>query len=161
MKAPVKSTSFIVAILLVTGCATNGIGTGSTRNNDLQATFMWASKSDRTGTLEASLSNGETYIGEYFQITAETRVDELGPLWGGWRSGWRGSGGWRDWDAAPTPTFVTHYSGRVVANLAGPNGRHMRCRFRLIRPSSGMSGGGQGQCQTPDNKTIDASFPHK
>lgn len=158
MKAVFKCTSLVLAALLAGGCATNGTGTGSTRNNDLQATFTWASKSDRTGTLDASLSNGETYIGQYFQITAETRVDELGPLWGGWNTGWRGRGGWGYWDAEPTPTFVTHYSGRVVANLAGPGGKHMRCRFRLIRPSSGMSGGGQGECQTPDTKTIDASF---
>ena len=161
MKAPYQHASFILAVaLLASGCATNGTGTGSTRNNDLQATFTWASKSDRTGTLDASLSNGETYIGQYFQITAETRVDELGPLWGGWNTGWRGRG-WHYWDAEPTPTFVTHYSGRVVANLTGPGGQHMRCRFRLIRPSSGMSGGGEGQCQRAGGKTIDASFPRR
>lgn len=159
MKALYRHTGFILALaLLASGCATNGVGTGSTRANDLQATFMWASKSDRTGTLDAMLSNGETYIGQYFQITSETRVDELGPLWGGWHTGWRGRG-WGYWDAEPTPAFVTHYSGRVVANLTGPSGQHMRCRFRLIRPSSGMSGGGEGQCQTSGDKTIDATFP--
>ena len=37
---------------------------------------------------------------------------------------------------------MTTYTGRVVANLEGPNGTHMRCRFDLMRPSSGMAGGG-------------------
>jgi putative hemolysin len=28
-----------------------------------------------------------------------------------------------------------------------------------VQPSSGMAGGGQGDCQLPDGKTIEASFP--
>jgi hypothetical protein len=54
---------------------------------------------------------------------------------------------------------VTHYSGKVVANLAASDGKHMRCTFRLVHPDGGMSGGGTGQCQMPDGKTIDANFP--
>ena len=43
---------------------------------------------------------------------------------------------------------ITHYSGQVLANLQGPGG-FMRCDFRLMSPSSGMAGGGVGQCQLP------------
>jgi len=136
-------------------CVSSGVGSGSTRDNAVHATFMWKSDSDRTGVLTATLSNGETYSGQYFQITSETRVDQLGPLWDGWHRGWRGQ---RYWDAYPTSAFVTHYSGRVVANLLGPAGQHMRCHFQLVRPASGMSGGGQGQCQIPSDKTIEATF---
>ena len=145
----------LVAALVAAGCVTSGTGSGSSRANDVQATFMWKSSDDRTGTLTASLSTGETFTGQYFQITSETRIDQLGPLWDGWRMGWRGQ---RYWAARPSPAFVTHYSGRVVANLQGPAGQHMRCQFQLIRPASGMAGGGEGQCQIPGGKTIDATF---
>jgi hypothetical protein len=47
----------------------------------------------------------------------------------------------------------------VVANLGAPGGEHMRCKFQLAHPSEGMAGGGRGQCQMPDGKTIDANFP--
>jgi hypothetical protein len=53
---------------------------------------------------------------------------------------------------------VTHYSGQVLANLQGPGG-FMRCDFRLMRPSYGMTGGGMGQCQLPTGTIIQAQFP--
>ncbi|MEA3003178.1 MAG: hypothetical protein QOH81_1966 [Sphingomonadales bacterium] len=53
---------------------------------------------------------------------------------------------------------MTHYTGRVPANLEGPGGR-MRCRFTLMRPSVGMAGGGQRRCQLPNGTIIDADFP--
>ena len=31
-----------------------------------------------------------------------------------------------------------YYNGRVLANLNGADGEHMRCRFQLVRPQSGM-----------------------
>jgi hypothetical protein len=74
-------------------------------------------------------------------------------------SGRIGVSGWDYWGAYPSPDFVTHYSGRVVAHLAAPNGTHIRCQFRLMHPADGMNGGGIGQCQLPDGTTIDANFP--
>jgi hypothetical protein len=59
----------------------------------------------------------------------------------------------------PSPDFITHYSGRVVANLAEPSGAHMQCQFQLVHPSDGMNGGGLGQCQLTGGTTIDANFP--
>ena len=145
-----------LAVLALSACATTGIGSGHSRNNAVTAAFQWRSTDDRTGTLTANLSNGETFSGRFFQITSESRVDDLAPLWGGWHPGWRG---WSYWDRVPDDAFVTHYSGQVVANLDGPNAEHMRCRFTLIRPESGMGGGGEGRCQLPSGKNIDATFP--
>ena len=160
------------ALLGITACASaSGVGEASTPNGSLRATLAWTSTGGRAGTMTAQLSNGESYSGQYFQITRETQVDELGPLWDGWGPGpgyggpgfgfgfgrrghW--GGGWGYW--GPRTDFVTSYSGRVVANLQGPNGTHMRCRFDLRHPSSGMSGGGQGGCQLPGGETIDAMF---
>jgi hypothetical protein len=121
----------------------------------------WKSSDGVSGTMSATMSGGQTYSGQYFQITKDTTVDSIGPLWvGGW-GGWGGRGGWGwgYWGADPSPDFVTHYSGRVVANLAQPSGAHMRCQFRLADPEEGMNGGGIGQCQLPNGTTIDANFP--
>jgi hypothetical protein len=46
----------------------------------------------------------------------------------------------------------------MVANLASPGATHMRCKFQLVHPSDGLAGGGSGQCQLPDGKTIDATL---
>jgi hypothetical protein len=40
------------------------------------------------------------------------------------------------------------YTGRVGANLADPEGNHLRYKFRLEHPSNGMAGGGLGNCQS-------------
>jgi hypothetical protein len=145
-----------LALVALTACTTMGIGTGSTRNNDVTAAFAWKSTDDHTGSLTANLNNGETFTGKFFQITSESRVEEMGPLWGGWHRGW---GGWAYWDRMPSDAFVTHYSGKVVANLDGPNAEHMRCRFTLITPTAGLAGGGEGRCQLPSGKNINATFP--
>lgn len=159
----------LVAVCLVAGCTTTGTGVGDSDKSGLTATFSWKAQGSRSGDMTAQLSNGQTYTGTFFQITQETRVDDLGPLWAGWgpigpyrggwrRGGWGWGGGWGYW--GPSQDFVTHYSGKVLANLVGPDGR-MRCRFTLIRPSSGMSGGGEGQCQVPGGGSLNATFaPH-
>ena len=68
----------------ITACTTMGTGIGSARNSDLHANFAWKSTDDRTGTLTATLSNGETFSGPFFQVTHDTRVETLAPLWYGW-----------------------------------------------------------------------------
>jgi len=105
--------------------------------------------------MTATMAGGQTYSRQYFQITKDTTVDSIGPLW---YPGWGGRGGWGYWDAEPSPDFITRYTGRVVANLAAPNGAHMRCQSQLVHPSDGMNGGGTGQCPLPDGSTIDANF---
>ena len=146
----------LVLAALVAGCATMGTGFGSTASGQNPVNFTWKSSDDVSGTMNATLSDGKTFTGQYFQITTDTTVDNLGPLWAGWGPGWR-RGGWGYWGAGPE--FVKHYTGKVVANLGTPNGTYMRCTFRLVHPSSGMAGGGRGNCQIPDTGEIDANFP--
>jgi hypothetical protein len=142
---------------LAAGCATTGTGSGSTPSGADPVTFSWNSPDSITGTINATLAGDRTYSGQFFQITKQTRVETLEPLWVGWHGGFGRVGAWRDWDAGPS--FITHYSGRVVANLSAADGEHMRCKFQLAHPREGMAGGGRGQCQMPDGKTIDATFP--
>jgi hypothetical protein len=149
-----------LAALCVGACATMGTGVGETRGGGQGVNFSWKAQDAVKGQMTATLANGETLSGPMFQITSDTRVDDVTPMVAGWHrrwGGWGGFGGWGSWDAGPD--FITHYSGRVVANLAGANGDRMRCNFRLVRPASGMSGGGQGKCQLTGGKTIDATFP--
>jgi hypothetical protein len=131
-----------------------GTGTGETRGGGPDVRFDWKAEDAVKGNMTATFTDGAVYTGQLFQITSDTRLDDVMPLWAGWGRPW---GGWAYWNAGPE--FVTHYSGRVVANLSDANGDHMRCNFRLVRPSFGMSGGGQGKCQLSDGHTIDATFP--
>lgn len=147
----------VLLIFGTVGCTTTGAGYGSVRGADQGGvTFDWKSSDDVSGQLTATFADGRTFSGTYFQITSDMRTDRLAPLWDGWNPAWRG---WRHWYAEPVPEFAKFYSGRVLANLRTAEGEHMRCRFRLVHPASGMSGGGQGTCQLADGKTIDATFP--
>jgi hypothetical protein len=141
---------------LAAGCTTTGTGFGSTASGADPVTVGWSSSDAVSGSMTATLADGKGYSGQFFQITSNTTVDNLAPLWVGWGPVW-GLGGWSDWNAGPQ--FVTHYSGRVVANLSSPDGTHLRCRFQLVHPSDGMAGGGRGECQLPDGQKIDAQFP--
>ncbi len=150
------------------GCTTSGIGTGQSTTGNVGATFNWTETEGTHGTMLAQLTNGEIFQGQFFQITAESRVMDYGPLWNGWGPGWGwgggwgghmwgwGWGGWGPW--GPNDATITHYSGQVLANLRGPGG-FMRCDFRLMHPSYGMAGGGAGQCQLPTGMIIYAQFP--
>jgi hypothetical protein len=141
----------------VVGCTTMGAGYGTIKGMPTSAVnFDWKSKGEVTGSMTATFADGRSFSGDYFQITRETQIDRLGPLWAGYSPRWHG---WNGWYADPGPDFVTHYSGRVLANLTGDDGEHMRCRFQLVRPRSGMKGGGEGSCQLYDGQTIDATFP--
>ena len=153
-KIPLYLMALMLFGLAVSGCVTKGMGEGSTLGGAVHALFTWKATGPARGEMTAVLNTGQTYAGPFFQITQESRIDTLGPLWIGWHRRWRG---WEIWE--PNTEFVTHYSGRVLANLAGPDGTHMRCDFQLMRPTSGMAGGGVGRCQLPDGTTIDADFP--
>jgi len=160
----------LLALLPVSGCTTMGTGYGTTAAGTNPVHFSWTSSDAVSGTMSATLADGSVYTGSYFQITDTTTTDTLGPLWEGWGpgggygwgpggyydSGYEDWGDWANWDAGPQ--FITHYTGRVVANLADPQGKHIRCKFHLAHPSSGMAGGGFGDCQLPQGKTIEASF---
>jgi hypothetical protein len=163
----IRAAAASLAVIAVAGCTTTGIGTGQSQNGSLGATFSWTETGGTQGTMIAHLSNGQVYQGPMFQITQETRVD-YGPLWSGWGPGfgwhrpWNGWGyGWGGWGPwGPGPDTITQYSGQVLANLQGPGG-FMRCHFTLMSPSSGMAGGGVGQCQLPTGTIINAQFPRR
>lgn len=148
------------------GCTTMGIGTGQSTTQNITATFTWTETGVTEGTMVASLSDGQVFQGPFFQVTQESRVDDFGPLWDGWGpnwawhqpwSGWgRGWAGWGPW--GPNDETVTHYTGQVLANLQGTSG-FMRCNFTLAQPSSGMAGGGLGECQLPAGVIIESQFP--
>lgn len=143
-----------LAAAALASCTTSGVGTGEARGAAVGATFSWQGSATR-GKMTATLTDGEVYQGQFFQVTQQTTVDELGPLWVGWSGRWRWHG-WEDW--GPDEAFATKYTGKVLANLQGPKG-YMRCRFTLADPSAGMAGGGVGKCQLPDGAIIDAQFP--
>ena len=154
---PTVKLGLPLLLALAAGCTTMGTGFGSTAAGTNPVNFSWKSSDGVSGTMNATVSDGTTYAGQYFQITTNTTADNLGSLWDGWGPGFR-RGRWAYWDAGPE--FTTHYTGRVVANLVAPSAKHMRCTFQLVHPSDGMAGGGAGECQTPSGKTIDATFPH-
>jgi hypothetical protein len=143
-----------LTVTWLAACTTTGVGTGETAGGG-SVNFQWSSDNATSGTMSATLSD-QTYSGRFFQITTETRVDDLQPLWIGWHNRFRD---WPYWGDEFGPSFVTHYSGRVMANLTNSTGEHLRCNFRLVRPSSGMRGGGEGKCQQADGSHIDATFP--
>ena len=151
-----RMSAVALVALLGAACTTMGTGTGEPRGGGPGVRFDWTAEGAVQGQMTATFADGKSYSGRLFQITSNTQVDDVGPLWSGWR-GRRGYGGWGYWDAGPE--FITHYSGRVVANLSDPDGDHMRCNFRLVQPSRGMAGGGEGKCQLGDGHTIDATFP--
>jgi hypothetical protein len=142
------------------GCKSTGQGTGESRTGDAKVSFTWEESGPTSGKLKATVirpdGKQESYEGKFYQITQDTHVETIGDLWSPWYPGW---GGWAYWGPVPEDSFIQHYSGHVVANLAGPNGQRMRCQFQLNRSSEGLKGGGQGQCQLPDGQTITAEFP--
>jgi hypothetical protein len=150
-------TTLCGAALLLSACQSAGTGSGNVRGTRKPVAFTWESTDSVRGNITATLGSGRTFKGHYFQITRETRVDDLDPLWLGWGRPYRR--GWGYWGPDPGPRFVKEYSGRVLANLHTDDGNHMRCRFRLARPSSGMAGGGQGRCEIADGGEINAEFP--
>jgi len=153
---------------LSAGCTTTGTGEGDMTNaysnsqSSSPVKFTWkSSDKSQQGTMTATVEN-DVYQGPFFQITSQTKEETLWPLWNGWEEGWDGwpysynDGAYiADYD---TTQYITLYSGKVVANLKDTNGQRMRCRFDLTFPAAGLSGGGEGECQLPGGRSIDAVF---
>ena len=141
--------------IFLAGCATTGTGYGDVQKGGKEpVSFRWNSTDGGiSGTMSASLPRERSFSGKFIQMTTETHIDDLDHMWHGWAPGWGA------WAPGPANGFVRNYSGRVLANLSDANGEHMRCRFRLADPPSGMSGGGSGECQLAGGEKIDATFP--
>jgi hypothetical protein len=162
MRRPGEVPSLLLAFgLCCAGCAVpaagSGQGTLSRRGESVgPVVFQWRSEDGgQTGTMTATLGDGRTFGGPFFQLTRDVERARLAPLWVGWERGWRG---WRARDVAVLPDIdrSVHYSGLVLSNLAAPDGVRMRCRFQLAHPLQGLSGGGEGICQLRGGGTIDA-----
>ena len=159
---PLRRSLILVCLVacMATACKSTGTGEGRTAKGDVQVSFQWEQSTRTSGTLRASLAspNGEleTYTGKFFQITRESQLQTLSPLWDPWYPAWVG---WRYWGPEPETAFITHYTGHVVANLEGPRNKRMRCEFQLIDASAGMKAGGKGECQLASGETIKAEFP--
>ena len=165
MKAPARHRlrSTILAILIsgaLVGCTSTGTGMGESPNGQPTVSFTWQQSNPQSGMLEATVAGPdgaqEQYKGKFFQITRDSDVQTMASVWSPWYPRWRG---WPYWGPEPSESFITYYTGQVVANLEGPNGQRMRCHFRLLQSSEGMRGGGQGECQLPTGETIRAEFP--
>lgn len=144
------------AALTLMACTSMGNGSGAVSPGGAPVTFAWTSKDGgTTGNMTANLKDGVAFSGPFVQMTSAVRIETLEPIWRGWRRGWND---WGYWGRYPESAFATHYSGKVVANLQGPDNRRMRCRFHLNSPQSGMGGGGQGECQLGSGTTVDAVF---
>ena len=155
----------MAACTLLGACSTitSGMGSGDlVRAGKAQEPVLMSWTSDNgglSGTMVAALPD-RTYKGAFFEITQQTRKETLAPLWAGWGPGWYD---WPYWSYPPfapddVTQFVTHYSGKVVANLQAPGGNRMRCRLHLVQPARGMAGGGEGECQIAGGGTIRARF---
>ena len=164
MRRPAVWLALALTIVQAAGCATTGTGSGTIGSDGQAVHFSWRSSDRVSGTMTATVSNGRVFSGGFIQLTPEAQANSLQELWKGWgpkwyplwARNWR-EDEWNDWHEGPE--FAKNYARCVVANLADPKGRHMRCIFRLAHPSEGMVGGGYGRCQGPDHRTIDASFP--
>src|SRR5712664_3003717 len=131
--------SLCVAVALALGaCTTMGTGTGSTSTGDQPVSFNWTSKDGGvTGTMSATLANGGLFTGPYLEITNTAQSTSFAPMWTGWSPGWRdwGYGGFGGLGAfGGFDGTTTNYTGKVVANLQGPNSQRMRCSFALNDP---------------------------
>lgn len=147
--------------MMLAGCTSTGMGGGDLVRGgkpSVPVLFSWASKDGSIdGTMTATLPEA-TYQGRFFQITQTQNSTSLEPMWDGWTPGWVDWPYWGSSDVFDAVSFITLYSGKVVANLRSPGGDSMRCRFHMIHPESGMQGGGAGECQLASGGTIQASF---
>jgi len=148
--------AMLLLAVLAAGCTTFGTGFGSTATGVEPVNFTWKSTGGVSGTINAKARDGTIYAGQFFQISSDTSIENLGPLWDGWGPDWR-TEGWAYWN--PGPQFMRYYTGKVLANLSAADGRHMRCKFQLANPADGLDGGGAGECQIPGGTTIEATFP--
>lgn len=160
-KSLLAVTALAMALAACSTTERGGTGSGNVRGTRKPVAFTWQSTESHQGDITATFGNGDVFKGTYFQITRETRVDRLDPLWDGWSRPYPRTG-WRYWDRDMDRDFLKEYSGRVLANLRTDQGDHMRCRFTLITPSRGMAGGGEGRCQLSETgKEINAEFPRQ
>jgi hypothetical protein len=67
---------FLLVVGLVVGCATTRAGSGSAVSGTNSAKFSWTSSGNVSGSMTATLANGEIFTGRFFQITRVGRQTE-------------------------------------------------------------------------------------
>lgn len=126
--------------------------------------FTWSSDTEgaHSGQMQTTLPDGESFSGQFHQITENTTAQTLDGFYGSWYGDpWGGPDWWwdGDWPYYDAPVeYIRYYTGRVVAVLDSEQGKSMRCQFRLDEPDRGMKGGGQGNCQVSNGEHITAVF---
>jgi hypothetical protein len=161
MKRQLLLAVVLAGTWILAACQTAGTGSGNVSGTRKPVAFTWQSTDSISGNITATFGTGSVFKGTYFQITSETRVERLDPLWDGWGRPYR-RGSWRYWAADTGSQLIKTYSGQVLANLHSDDGERMRCNFTLISPSRGMAGGGEGRCQMSEGEQeITAEFPRQ
>lgn len=153
--------SIVVCCLSLAACGSSGYGSGRLaapgKPNEGPVVFRWSAGADPTsGPITAVLPDGRRFDGRFMQVTSATLDQYWGPVGVGWVGPGYGWGG--TWAYDPyydTYGYVRHYSGRVVAQLRGPEDELMRCYFVLEDPYEGPEKGGMGQCELSTGEHID------
>jgi len=152
-------TAWFYGMVFCAACSHSGAGEGTlevpaTSGGSVAkgpVSFTWQSKSDASnGAIQAKLPDGSDFKGTYLQMTSEATEDDYDMYYGAWRDPVWGA----PWYRGPEEGFVKQYSGRVVAHLQSDQGERMRCAFTLADPVSGMTGGGEGDCQISNKETV-------
>src|SRR5262249_29654065 len=105
----------------------------------------------------ATLDNGRSYRGKFYQITGATSISSLNPLWEGYEPWWMDWGG--DGYAYGGPDYVAHYTGRVLAILTDGKEDRMPCRLLLADAAAEMGCGCRGHSRLLIGSVFGADLP--
>ena len=113
-----------------------------------------------SGTLNATMPDGERFMGTYQVVRADTPRSALPAAWTGdepiERQGQIDGTYWAA--GADHRAFVSTHRDKAIGTLRGDRGATMLCRFALLDAAGGMGGGGSGECQTSRGGRIAARF---
>jgi hypothetical protein len=144
--------ALLVIVGATLGCTMMKSGSGAAMYGMDPVKFSWTSSSNLSGSMTATLADGEIFRGRFSQAISQKTFGDLGSQGPRWHQ--QG-----EYDIGPALESVPHYTGQVAAELAGPDGAVMSCRFELNRPADGMASGARGKCQLPDDVSVAVEFP--
>ena len=142
-----KNTILITLVLILTsGCTSTGTIQGVSQGNSVQLDYE-QDFLDNDGNLRINMPDDELYIGKFVQLSSSTSGNEF--VIGGYKS---------YLDDAWILKDSNRVSSETRAQLLGNRGNTMECKFQLSDPSSGIDGGGIGNCQTSNGQKIAVAF---